>query len=56
MTKIEGNSGETAIETAVAPTAEDRAAELRAQIEAAVLEERYEDAAMLRDELKRLAE
>jgi protein-arginine kinase activator protein McsA len=32
----------------------DRAAELQAQIELAIVEERYEDAAMLRDELKRL--
>jgi protein-arginine kinase activator protein McsA len=32
----------------------DRTAELRSQIEVAVVEERYEDAAMLRDELKRL--
>jgi protein-arginine kinase activator protein McsA len=32
----------------------DRSAELRSQIELAVAEERYEDAAMLRDELRRL--
>jgi hypothetical protein len=32
----------------------DRTTELRAQIESAIIEERYEDAAMLRDELKRL--
>ena len=34
----------------------DRAAELRAQIELAIAEERFEDAAVLRDELKQLGE
>jgi hypothetical protein len=47
-----GASGETALALPAAPA--DRAAEIRAQIEAAVAEERYEDAAMLRDELRRL--
>jgi protein-arginine kinase activator protein McsA len=43
-------------ETVVAnpPEAVNRAVELRQQIELAVVEERYEDAAMLRDELRRL--
>ncbi len=39
-------------EIAVRPV--DRAAELRAQIEQAIAEERFEDAAVLRDELKRI--
>jgi hypothetical protein len=38
--------------TAIAPV--DRAAELRAQIESAIAEERYEEAALLRDELRRI--
>jgi hypothetical protein len=38
----------------LAATPADRAADLRAQIESAVAEERYEDAALLRDQLKRL--
>lgn len=54
LTKMRGDDGEASIETAIAPTTMDRTAELRAQIEAAVHEERYEDAARLRDELKRL--
>ena len=36
------------------PALVDRTAELRSKIEVAIVEERYEDAAMLRDELKRL--
>jgi hypothetical protein len=54
LTKIKSDSPETEMESAIAPTTVDKAAELRAQIESAVLDERYEDAAMLRDELKRL--
>jgi hypothetical protein len=50
--KIKGMSGETA--ALLAPTPTERIADLRAQIESAVAEERYEDAALLRDELKRL--
>ncbi|MCI0335449.1 MAG: UvrB/UvrC motif-containing protein [Planctomycetes bacterium] len=54
LSKIEAASG-SAVDTVVAtPDLVDRAAELRAQIELAVAEERYEDAAMLRDELRRL--
>jgi protein-arginine kinase activator protein McsA len=55
QSKIDAESGAT-LETAVAPpsSAMDRAAELRAQIELAVAEERYEDAAMMRDELRRI--
>jgi hypothetical protein len=40
--------------TATAPAPIDRAAELRAEIESAVAEERYEEAALLRDELRQL--
>src|SRR3954452_13290417 len=54
LTKIKSDEPETVVETVTAPTSVDRAAELRAQIESAIHEERYEDAAMLRDELKRL--
>ncbi|MFO0791736.1 MAG: UvrB/UvrC motif-containing protein [Pirellulales bacterium] len=54
LTKMRGEDAESSIDTAIAPTTMDRSAELRAQIEAAVHEERYEDAARLRDELKRL--
>jgi protein-arginine kinase activator protein McsA len=60
LTKIKNDSGQSgdstqsSTETALAPIAPDRIAELRAKIESAVFEERYEDAAMLRDELKRL--
>ena len=53
LTKIKGDESSTAEATAT-PTAADKIAELRAQIELAVVEERYEDAAMLRDDLKRL--
>jgi hypothetical protein len=55
QSKIDAESG-TTLETVVAPpsSAMDRAAELRAQIELAVAEERYEDAAMMRDELRRI--
>jgi hypothetical protein len=51
-----GGKSQASTETAIAPSSSsvDRAAELRAQIELAVSEERYEDAAMLRDELRRL--
>ena len=53
--KIKGQDQPAAEAAALlAPTPADRAADLRAQIESAVAEERYEDAAMLRDELKRL--
>jgi protein-arginine kinase activator protein McsA len=57
LTKIKSDAPdapETVVDTVAAPTAVDRAADLRAQIESAIHEERYEDAAMLRDELKRL--
>jgi hypothetical protein len=54
LTKIKSDAAETVLDTALAPAAPDRAAELRAQIQSAIFEERYEDAAMLRDELKRL--
>jgi protein-arginine kinase activator protein McsA len=52
LTKIKPDEGTS--ETATLPALVDRTAELRSQIEVAVVEERYEDAAMLRDELKRL--
>jgi hypothetical protein len=45
-------AADDATATAIAPV--DRAAELRAQIESAIAEERYEEAALLRDELRRL--
>ena len=56
LTKIspDGADMETVTDSAIAADAVDRAADLRAQIETAVLEERYEDAARLRDELKSL--
>lgn len=54
LNKIKGDHSETMIDTAIAPVSIDRSAELRAEIAAAVREERYEDAARLRDELKRL--
>jgi hypothetical protein len=55
LSKLQPEQSATA-DTAIAPSsnAVDRAAELRAQIELAISEERYEDAAMLRDELRRL--
>jgi hypothetical protein len=55
LSKIESESGAMA-DTAIAtpPDSINRAAELRTKIELAVVEERYEDAAMLRDELRRL--
>jgi hypothetical protein len=53
LTKIK-STGPAASETATVPAVVDRAAQIRSQIDAAVVEERYEDAAMLRDELKRL--
>jgi protein-arginine kinase activator protein McsA len=53
--KIKGEGGELVESTsALTPTPVDRIADLRAQIEQAVAEERYEEAAMLRDELQRL--
>jgi hypothetical protein len=52
LTKIKPD--DDAPEPAALPALVDRTAELRSQIEVAVDEERYEDAAMLRDELKRL--
>jgi hypothetical protein len=53
--KIKGQDG-AATESAAATTeqTEDQVAELRAQIELAIAEERYEEAAILRDELRRL--
>ena len=58
LTKIETDAGgaETVTESTAAPTMVDRSAEIRAQIDTAIHEERYEDAAILRDELKRLEE
>jgi len=55
LTKIQEKSSPTT-EGAVAalPKPVDRAVELRAQIRSAIAEERYEDAAILRDELQRL--
>lgn len=53
LTKIKSDEG-TPLEATMLPVVVDRTAELRSQIELAVVEERYEDAAMLRDELKRL--
>jgi protein-arginine kinase activator protein McsA len=53
LTKI-GNTKSGTAEVMPTPKLVDRAAELQAQIELAIIEERYEDAAMLRDELKRL--
>jgi hypothetical protein len=57
LSKIESADG-AMTETVMAnpPASVSRAAELRQQIELAIVEERYEDAAMLRDELKRLDE
>ena len=53
--KIQGQGGQAAeASTVLAPTPTDRVADLRAQITLAVAEERYEEAAMLRDELQRL--
>ena len=56
LSKIDGEATSAVGDTIVSPSSSvvDRAAELRAQIELAVSEERYEDAAMLRDELRRL--
>jgi hypothetical protein len=57
LTKIKPQSGSSADLSAGVPAEPaSRATELRAQIEAAVVEERYEDAALLRDELQRLNE
>jgi hypothetical protein len=50
--EVGGSSCESAVAAAAKPV--DRATELRAQIQLAVDEERYEDAAILRDELQRL--
>jgi hypothetical protein len=53
--KIRARDGEVAESTAtMEPKPVDRAAELRTKIELAIVEERYEDAAMFRDELRRL--
>jgi protein-arginine kinase activator protein McsA len=53
--KIKARDGTGAEPTAtIEPEPVDRAAELRAKIELAVAEERYEEAAMFRDELRRL--
>jgi hypothetical protein len=54
LTKIKSGEAETVMESTDAPEIVDRSAQLRAQIETAILDERYEDAAILRDELKRL--
>ena len=56
QSKIKLRSTDAAVETSseIAAKPVDRAAELRAQIELAIVEERFEDAAVLRDELKRL--
>jgi hypothetical protein len=55
LTKIKPESGPSTDIAVASPTEPDsRAAELRAQIEVAIIEERYEDAAVLRDELQRL--
>jgi hypothetical protein len=53
LTKLKSTDA-PASETASVPAVVDRTAQLRSQIDAAVVEERYEDAAMLRDELQRL--
>lgn len=55
VAKIREQNGDS-VDTVVAtgPVTVDRTAELRAEIAAAVDEERYEDAARLRDELRRL--
>jgi hypothetical protein len=53
LTKIEG-SKPTGTQAPTLPAPVDRKAELQAQIELAIVEERYEDAAIMRDELKRL--
>jgi hypothetical protein len=50
----EADGGKAQSALAAPPALVNQAAELRAQIQAAVAEERYEDAAMLRDQLKRL--
>jgi hypothetical protein len=53
--KIKARDGETLEATAtLTPEPVDRAAELRAKIELAIVEERYEEAAMFRDELRQL--
>jgi protein-arginine kinase activator protein McsA len=54
LAKIQGEGGAAEAATAVEATSASRAAELRAQVELAIAEERYEDAALLRDELRRL--
>jgi hypothetical protein len=53
--KIKARDGEVPEPTAtLTPDPVDRAAELRAKIELAIVEERYEEAAMFRDELRQL--
>ena len=55
LNKIQETGGEKTQGALVAtPEPVNRAAELRAQIQAAIGDERYEEAALLRDELKRL--
>jgi hypothetical protein len=54
LTKIQEEGGSKVEGAISAPQSIDRATELRTQIKLAVDEERYEDAAMLRDELQRL--
>ena len=59
LAKIEAPAGTEIAEAAETTLAEDakpvdRVAELRAQIDLAIAEERYEEAAVLRDELSRL--
>ena len=59
LSKIEEEEkGGSRVEGAIVAPPEplSRAAELRGQIQAAIAEERYEDAAILRDELKRMEE
>jgi protein-arginine kinase activator protein McsA len=55
LTKIKPQGATTTGSAVAEPAGSDsRIAELRAQIKVAVVEERYEDAALLRDELQRL--
>jgi hypothetical protein len=53
--KIKARDGEAPeVPNTLTPDPVDRAADLRAKIELAIVEERYEEAAMIRDELRRL--
>jgi len=54
LTKLRSDDSPTDAAVAAPPAPIGRAAELRAQIDLAIIEERYEEAAMLRDELKQL--